>query len=343
MRLQRRNNNPNRVTLSAVRPELRFAAATVALNVAIAWIHRAVHSPVVDAAIAADLVLTNTVLYYLIVIRSGARSNWTLLPIALLGLLRAAFLVPGTIPGKAWIGGGLEISFVSFVAWHFIRTRSIHDPIARLQAATAAIIPSATGARLLAGELSVLYYALFAWRAKPDVPAGAEPFTLHKQAAMPELFACVALASIFEIVPVHMGLALWSHTAAWIATGLSLYGMIWLIGIARSFSLRPSLFTPEGIWIRYGLLYSLYIPGECLQRTSGADFPARPKGAAPTIQFAFTHPLEATVALGFKREVTGIGLRPDGSLVVHQLSTIFPEFPDSMRSNAASNSSNLNR
>ena len=226
-----------------MRPELRFAAAAIILNIGLNVLHHTAHSPRIDAAIAADLTLTNSFLYYLFVIRSSARPVWTLLPVLLLGVLRAAVLVPETIPGKAWIGGGLELSLLGFVAWHFLRTRHISDPIARMEAAAAAIMPSSTGARLLAGEWSVLYYALFSWRDKPDIPEGAKPFTLYKQASMPELFGCVAMASVFEIVPVHMGLSLWSHTAAWIATGISIYGMVWLIGMARSFHLRPALIT----------------------------------------------------------------------------------------------------
>jgi hypothetical protein len=63
-----------------------------------------------------------------------------------------------------------------------------------------------------------------------------------------------------EAALVHLLVARWSVTVAWILTALSVYGAVWLVAVARSFSLRPVLLTGDELIVRAGLLWTVRIP-----------------------------------------------------------------------------------
>lgn len=88
----------------------------------------------------------------------------------------------------------------------------------RLEAACGHVLPSRSAARVLASELAVLYYALFAWRAGPHAPANAYAFRLHRESGIAMLFGFLAGVSLGEVLVVHLLVQRWSHMAAWIAT-----------------------------------------------------------------------------------------------------------------------------
>jgi hypothetical protein len=123
-------------------------------------------------------------------------------------------------------------------------------------------------AAAVATEFSVLYYAL-AWKPKPHFPPGMRGFSMHERSGSSVLMLCLAFLSLIEIVPVHLMVNAWSPTAAWIATGLSIWGAIWMIATSRAFALRPMLVGSESIVVRYGLLFRLRIPVDRIRSVEG--------------------------------------------------------------------------
>ena len=170
------------------------------------------------------MTVTVTGLYWWLVVRPGLRGKSSLVFVASMGLLRASFAFPGVIPGKTFIGAGAEFALVAALAVGFRRARMLKigepdgDPVERIRGILSGIIPLATAARALAGEFSVLYY-LFALRARPHVPAGSRPFTMHKRSGFNDLLMMVGLASLLEIGPVHLVVGRWSVMAASTAPG----------------------------------------------------------------------------------------------------------------------------
>lgn len=268
-----------------------------------------------------DLALTVPAAWYWLVVRPGLRSKVTLVFVAFLGLWRAAFLFPDVVPGKIWIGGGLELAIVVAVVTGLRGHRGSSgmedaDPVDRLRHAVARITPSSVAAKAMASEFLIFYYA-FAWKPKPHVPPGMKAFSLHERSATNVLMGCMALVSLLEIVPVHVVLASrWSATAAWIATGLSLWGAVWILALGRSFALRPTLAGPDSITVRYGLLFRLRIPVDRIRSIESAgSLPAGsktiPKGTPASVCIHLKEPLEAELLLGFTKRVTAIGLSAD--------------------------------
>jgi hypothetical protein len=61
-------------------------------------------------------------------------------------------------------------------------------------------------------------------------------------------------------VAVHLLVSLWSPTAAWILTGLGIYGAVWLVGDLQAVRLRPSWVDDEWLCTRVGLRWALTVP-----------------------------------------------------------------------------------
>lgn len=102
--------------------------------------------------------------------------------------------------------------------------------------------------------------------------------------------------------------------AAWIVTGLSLYGALWALALSRSFALRPTLVTANEIVVCFGLLFTLRIPRNVIRAVGRVPLPDAtvvPRNAQACVFIGFTRPLEARRMLGFTKQLTAIGLHPD--------------------------------
>lgn len=128
---------------------------------------------------------------------------------------------------------------------------------ARWIAAASELLPPAL-VRLAAAELRLLHLALFRWGAPPDVPPGCQGFAYHRHLT-PMAVTLLALQTI-EVAVHHLLLAHWSAFAAYILFVLSDIGLVYLIGLIKSFRLRPVLLTPEGVRIRTGIAIDRFVP-----------------------------------------------------------------------------------
>lgn len=297
-------------------PRFQFLTLALVVNVAVSLATHAVRNParlaVVEVAGAFDLILTVGALYYLIVVRRGFRSPYSLIGVVLLGLLRAAFAFPRVVPGKEFIAGVIECGVVAALIVGFRRSRE-SDPAARFQSALAGILPFESAERALSGELTVLYYA-FAWRARPHLPEGAAPFTFHKRSGFKDLLWGIALASLFEIPPVHLIVQRRSALAAWLLTAASVYGAIWLASLARSLDLRPGFIQNGQATVRFGLFFSLRFPASAVRAVSAEAVPGAfrvGKGAEPNLWIEFSETLTAERMMGLRKPVRAISLTAD--------------------------------
>ncbi len=304
-------------------PQVAFLALAVLVNVLASAAVRLAVSPgrlrVVETAAVFDMTLTVTALYYFLVVRPGIRPKASLAVVAFLGLLRASFAFPAVVPGRELLLAAGEVALVSAVVVGLRRSRSLSvsepdaDPLDRLRAVLSGLLPSDGLARVLVGELVLLQYA-FTPNLKPHVPAGATPFTLHKRAAFNDLILGLALVSLLEVVPVHLVASHWSHTAAWILTGLSLYGGMAAFALSRSFDARPCYLAGDRVVLRFGLIFTLVIP---LDQIAGAgtepvaDALVLPRNTEPQFYLTFRAPLRAERMFGMSKTVRAVGLSTD--------------------------------
>jgi hypothetical protein len=281
---------------------LFLALAINAIDSLVVRLHR---HPLVAVAATVDMVVVVTGIYYCLIVRPGIRKPWSLLLIALAGVLHATYLYPHAVTVRVAVAALMELGLIAFIALQLRRGRK-GDPLDTIQ--------SALPARLLATEFAILYYALCSWRAKPHVPPRAQGFTLHKRDGHHDLLFALALGGLLEILPVHLLIGHWSPLWAWIATGVSLYGSIWLAGLARSIQLRPTLVYADTLDLRYGLLFRARIPRDMILQVTVDPLTAAvvvPRKGEPNLFIELAAPVKPQRLLARSQPLTRIAIAAD--------------------------------
>jgi hypothetical protein len=314
---------------------LLFFLLALSINVIDNMLIRSMENPraQIVAAVGAsfDVVALVTAIYYWLLVRPGIQARSSLVPIALVAILRATYLVPTTATTRVALAALCELGLIAFIIVQVrqkIRrwpsANGERDPIDAIRAVLAPVFVMPFASRMFAVEFGVLYYALFSWRAKPHVPKGAKAFSMHKRAAAPDLFFALAIASFVEIPPIHLLIGHWSPMGAWIATGLSLYGTIWLLGLGRSIELRPALVGPYHLDLRYGLLFRLRIPREKILRVRRAGLGDAtsavvvPKRREPNLWIEFVGCIDAEGLFGVRKRLNRVAVAADEVLAFEQ-------------------------
>ena len=258
---------------------------------------------IVATAASVDVVVVVSAIYYWMLVRPGIRRVGSVAFVAMLGVLHATYFYPDRLAVRAVIAGPCEAGLIGFVIVQIRRRGDNAD------ADTPLVL------RLLTSEVMILYYALFSWRANPRVPPNARAFTIHERVGQAQLLGTLPLVCVLEIVPVHVVVNRWSPIAAWIVSGLSLYGAIWLLGLARAFRLRPVLISDEYLDLRYGLLFRLRVDREMIaqvRRAEAGDLPyAVPRKSEPRVCIELSQPMSAEGLFGMRRTVTRVAVTPD--------------------------------
>jgi hypothetical protein len=303
-----------------------FLLLAVTINAVDSALTRLISDPgkrmLVAAAASLDMVVVVSAIYYWLLVRPGIRGRSSLFPITLIGALHACFLYPNARAVSAGVAGLCEVGLIGFVAVQVRRVSrrgsyGAGDPIASIQRVLEALLLPPLIARLLAAEIGIFYYASCSWRAKPHVTAGAKAFFMHHKDGQAALFYALAAGSFLEMLPVHLVIRHWNPTWAWGATGISLYGMIWLIGLGRSLELRPVLIGPECLDLRYGLLFALRVPREMIASFRPADSTdplhafVLPRRSCSDFCIDLARPLDAEGLFGVRRRVSRIALAAD--------------------------------
>lgn len=175
--------------------------------------------------------------------------------------LRQAFLTTPVVVG------GMVAVVLAHVGWASSRARRVlrlpgQTTKDRWTAAASEIIPPAL-VRLAVAELTLIHMALFRWGGPADVPDNSCAFTYHKHLA--PMCASLLALQVIEIAVYHIFVGHWSRTAALVLFVLSDVGLIYMVGLIKSFRFRPVLVTPEGVRIRAGFLIDRMIPVDMIK------------------------------------------------------------------------------
>ncbi|GAB4253336.1 MAG: hypothetical protein Tsb0034_31650 [Ekhidna sp.] len=217
------------------------------------------HTSDLSMAITFDLLISTPLIYFLI-IRKRAISNLTLVPVFVLGVITATLILPKAEQHylslvKTWFLPLLEIGILSYViitirkAFKAFDKSKSPDFFTAAKEASASILPRPL-VLPFATELSVFYYGLFQWK---KATVYKNQFTYHKETSTQMLLIVFAFIVLIEAGVVHILLQSWSMLAAWILTGLSLYGGFQLLGISKSLSRRP-IQIDDTLIVKYGIM-----------------------------------------------------------------------------------------
>lgn len=275
-----------------------------------------------------DLVVLLPLLWLWLGVRRGGAPAVSTVPVAVGGWLVAKALLPDA--GEAWLdaaAGLAPVVEVGLLAYLGLRMRRVVrgyrrtvevDPVLRMRAAVGRALGRNTATRLLADEVTTLRYLVRPPGTPP--PDGTRAFTCHRRSGWGGMVFALCLAVGIEVVAVHALVARWSAGGAWVLTGLSLYGLLWLVADWRASRARPHLLDGDRLLVRAGLRWTASVPlatvrgvrrlpaGEDL-RGEGELSTATP-GASPVV-LELSRPVTVDGPFGVSRQVTRLGLAVD--------------------------------
>ncbi|NUM73852.1 hypothetical protein HUU40_05785 [candidate division KSB1 bacterium] len=312
---------------------LSFALTILAIELGIvSSIYFAQNPDVFSLALTLDFVLGIPALYYFLLVRKKQAPAITLIPIIILSLIIAGFVLPSSqqiyldwlkklIPVLELIVLGFVFSKIRKIAHHFHEAK--RNEIYVTDALTASVkqaLGNVPGLGFILTEFSLLYFAFAGWFKKfSSSDPGHLPFSYHRRSGYAAIAGVVLLVLITETTALHLLLQRWSALAAWIFTGLSIYSAFWLLGDYHAMRLHPIVLTREFLYLRIGLRWRAVIP--LAEIIDIQNFSPREKKAADYLSLTVfgdprfvIHCKQQVMMLGLfgiKREVRQIGLSVD--------------------------------
>jgi len=166
-------------------------------------------------------------------------------------------------------------------------------------------------ARILTTELTTTTLALTGWfRRGPR-----HGFSVHRTHCTLAFHVVLSLMLALETIVLHLLLAQVSLLGAWIATGSSIYALIWLAGDAHALRLCRIRVEPEAVVIEIARRWAAVIPRHTI--TAARRETALAEGAldlaieTPTIALELSAPITARGPFGLTRTGTRVALTID--------------------------------
>jgi hypothetical protein len=164
-----------------------------------------------------------------------------------------------------------------------------------------------------------LYYALCSWQRQEA--GGCASFSYHRESGYGAVVAALVMVCGIEAVVVHLLVALWSATAAWLLTALGVYTVVWLLGDYQAARLRALVVGEDALYVRLGLRWSLRVPYDQIVRVvppGREELGRRTPGylhavllVAPQVVLELGGPMRARGPYGVGKEVTRVGIAVD--------------------------------
>jgi len=248
---------------------LAIPASIILFSVWLAGSALAQQHPEVFVGMTYDLILLSPLLYFL-AMRKTSLPKITVIPVTLLGAFVASQILPeGAREHYNLLANYylplLEVFVVGFVgygAWQIRKNvkenkAENYDAFELLQQSTSKVLGKSFAANVLGGELAAIYYAFFVW--KKHSPAAGE-FSYHKKSGAVALWLTLIFVVGVETLVLHLVVGQWSHLAAWILTGFSLYGGVSFLAHAKALARRPHVFREDKLVLRSGIFGAAEIP-----------------------------------------------------------------------------------
>jgi len=303
-------------TLAPLAALAAIYAASLAILHSVAFA-RAPH--VLSAAVAFDLTVTAAAAVWWLGVRRAGWPRWTLGATVAAGLGVGRMTLPGggvaTLLIGLWAAGELALAVIAIARLRTVVRVARADrgpgPVAAVEAGLrAAAIPPRLAA-ILATDAVAFGLGLGGWFRR----APADGFAMHRRKSWPAIAALlIALISI-ETVAVHLLLATWSGLAAWIATAMSIYAVVWLAADLHALRLYPLRVTADAVVVSVGLRWRIAIPRDAIASVALGE--TAPDGALdasvlePTVVLTLTRPIEARGPFGLRRAPSAIALTVD--------------------------------
>lgn len=217
---------------------------------------------ILSIGITFDLLLTVPFVYFLL-IRKTKIPKTTVVPFLIVGIIICSFILPTENQYylnlfKTWILPIVELSILSFVIFNvrkgiirFKQNKSeSFDFFTTLKNTCYEILPKGLVIPVVT-EIAVFYYGFISWRKRK---LRENEFTYHKESGTVTLLIAIIFIVAIETVTIHILLAKWNTTVAWILTCLSIYSGIQIFGFVKSILKRPISIENNKLFLRYGIM-----------------------------------------------------------------------------------------
>ena len=219
-------------------------------------------------AVTIDLVFTIPFIYFLL-IRKKNIPKTTTVPLFVIGILPASYLVPQQYQSllnviKSWVVPIVEVSVLIFIilsvrkaikAYKANKTGSF-DFFTTLKT-TASEVLSKRFSQFFAMEIGTVYYGFFHWK---KITLKPNQYTYHKNTGTVTMLGAFIFIIVIETIALHLLLSKWNTTVAWVLTILSIYSGIQILGFLKSMSKRPYTIEANTLYLRYGIMSEAVIP-----------------------------------------------------------------------------------
>nr|WP_321233323.1 hypothetical protein [uncultured Psychroserpens sp.] len=222
--------------------------------------------------ITIDFIITIPIIYFLL-IRKRNISNLTIAPFLILCVVVASYTIPTTHQdvlslAKTWLIPIVGLSVLTFVvikvrkAIHIYKktANNHHDFYSALVETCQSLFPK-TVAKLATNEIALIYYGFFNFK---KATLQSNEFSNYKGSGILSTLGAIIFVVAIEMATVHILIAKWSTTLAWVLTILSFYSALQLIGIIRSVPKRPITIHDDYLQLRFGILSETHIPFDAI-------------------------------------------------------------------------------
>lgn len=268
-------------------------------------------------AMASTLDLTLLIpLIYFLCIRKTSIPKITLVPVFVLSMVLASQLIPSnyhqTLGYVQYAIPLIELFVIGYIVYTVRKTFKAYDAEKRthkrpgfvetIHETTRKAFGRGVFANVFATEISVFHYALLGWDNRTE-SSESESFTYHKESGYYAFFGVILFALVVETAIFHLLLIQWSAVAAWILTGLSIYSLFFVLGDFNAIKKRPMYLTENGLMVRVGLRWRVFIPFE---EIASVELRIPDKEQEEFANFIVAG--EANTVIELKSEVTAKGL-----------------------------------
>jgi hypothetical protein len=172
-------------------------------------------------------------------------------------------------------------------------------------------------AGVIAAELTVLTRACTGWWRRPPAD-DARTFATLGVRPWGTVVAAFGGLLVVETPLIHVLVASRSPVGAWVATGLSIYGLLWLIGDWQTLRHEPLRLTADALVADLGVRGRVRVPWDAIAAVERVSTrPTRPAELAgmldgtllsPDVLVRLSRPVPARGAFGRRREITSLAL-----------------------------------
>ncbi len=237
----------------------------------------ATHPDLLSAAVTLDLVILVPLVYLVLARRMG----WRLLsavPILVLMLVAANLLIPRdhqqVLHVVELMLAPLELALLTFLV---LKVRSVRkayrqtgagadDFLETLEEVLGRTVDAGRPGKMIATEIAMIYYGLFAWRKKPLDRPGVTSFTYHRKCSHGTVMGVFIFLILVEAGALHWYLLPRIPTLAWIIFGLSIYSVVFLLADLNSARLRPIFIDGDDLVVRVAMRWRARIPLAWIER-----------------------------------------------------------------------------